>query len=385
MSNEQLTVDLETADIIRDAGAETCTMCFQCAQCSSNCPWNRVAHLDPRRMLHKARLGVADLEDEEWWMCATCRTCVARCPMEVDIIGVMRAVRRLVVGYGAGRYPDSIRLALKSIAGAGNPAGESPDKRAEWSTKTNIPPFTSDMEVLYFSCCIPAYDAKVKRMATNLSGVLQKTGATFGTLGKAEKCCGESVRKCGNEQLFTSLAASNIEAFKQAGVKKVVVSSPHCYHTFKNEYPELGAQFEVLHYTQYLAHLAREGKLKFTKEIKKKVAYHDPCYLGRHSGVYDDPRYLLQSIPGIELVEMANIREDSICCGGGGGRVWAETKKGERFSELRIDQAADVGADILATCCPYCILMLDDSLLTKGKEEVMQVMDISELVHEAMG
>ena len=133
MTNEQLTVDLETADLIRDSGAETCTMCFQCAQCSGNCPWNRVAHLDPRRMLHKARLGVADLEDEEWWMCATCRTCVARCPMEVDIIAVMRAVRRLVVGYGAGRYPDSIRFALKSIAGAGNPAGESQDKRADWS------------------------------------------------------------------------------------------------------------------------------------------------------------------------------------------------------------------------------------------------------------
>ena len=122
-------------------------------------------------------------------------------------------------------------------------------------------------------------------------------------MGTAEKCCGESVRKCGNEELFTSLATSNIEAFKQAGVKKVVVSSPHCFYTFKNEYPELGAQFEVMHYTQYLAQLVREGKLKFTKEIKKKVAYHDPCYLGRHSGVYDDPRYLLQSIPGIELVE----------------------------------------------------------------------------------
>ena len=218
MTNEQLTVDLETADLIRDSGAETCTMCFQCAQCSSNCPWNRVAHLDPRRMLHKARLGVADLEDEEWWMCATCRTCVARCPMEVDIIGVMRAVRRLVVGYGAGRYPDSIRFALKSIAGAGNPAGESQDKRADWSNKANVPAFTPDMEVAYFSCCVPAYDAKVRRMATNLSGVLRKAGVKFGTLGTAEKCCGESVRKCGNEELFTNLATSNIEAFKQAGV-----------------------------------------------------------------------------------------------------------------------------------------------------------------------
>jgi len=385
MTVEQLTLDLETADMILGSGAETCTLCFQCAQCTSNCPWNRVAHLDPRRMLHKARLGVADLEDEEWWMCATCRTCVARCPMEVDIIGVMRGVRRLVVGYGAGRYPDSIRLALKSIAAAGNPAGESPDKRAEWSNRMNVPPFTSDMEVLYFSCCVPAYDAKARRMATNLSGILQKLGIGFGTLGEGEKCCGESVRKCGNEELFTSLATANIETFKQAGVKKVVVSSPHCYYTFKNEYPELGAEFEVMHYTQYLAQLVREGRLTFTKEINKRVTYHDPCYLGRHSEVYDDPRYLLESIPGIEFVELANIREDSICCGGGGGRVWAETKKGERFSELRIDQAVDVQANVLATCCPYCILMLDDSVLTKGKEEELQIMDISELVHESMG
>ncbi len=385
MTVEQLTVDLETADMILSSGAETCTLCFQCAQCTSNCPWNRVAHLDPRRMLHKARLGVADLEDEEWWMCATCRTCVARCPMEVDIISVMKAVRSLVVGYGAGRYPDSIRLALKSIAAANNPAGESPEKRVEWSDKIKVPAFAPDMEVLYFSCCVPAYDAKVRRMATNLSSILQKLGVSFGTLGTTEKCCGESVRKCGNEELFTNLANSNIEAFKQAGVKKVVVSSPHCYYTFKNEYPALGAEFEVMHYTQYLAQLVREGKLKFNKEIKKRVSYHDPCYLGRHSEVYDDPRFLLQSIPGIEFVELANIREDSICCGGGGGRVWAETKKGERFSELRIDQAVDVQANVLATCCPYCILMLDDSVLTKGKEEELQIMDISELVHEAMG
>jgi len=293
--------------------------------------------------------------------------------MEVDIIGVMKAVRSLVVGYGAGRYPDSIRLALKSIAAASNPAGESPEKRAEWSEKINVPTFAPDMEVLYFSCCIPAYDAKVRRMATNLSGIFQKLGIGFGTLGTAEKCCGESVRKCGNEELFTSLANSNIEAFKQAGVKKVVVSSPHCFYTFKNEYPALGAEFEVMHYTQYLAQLVREGRLTFTKQVNKRVSYHDPCYLGRHSEVYDDPRYLLQSIPGLDFVELANNRDDSICCGGGGGRVWAETKKGERFSELRIDQATDVQADVLATCCPYCILMLDDSLLTKGKEEELQV------------
>ena len=385
MTTQDLTVDLETSDLIRDSGAETFTLCFQCAVCSASCPWNRVSHFDPRRMLHQARLGVADLEDEAWWMCATCRSCVARCPMQVDVIAIMRAVRRLVVGYGAGRFPDSIRVSLKNVAGVGNPAGESPDKREDWTKKAKkVESFSTDAEVLYFSCCVPAYDAKARRMAVSLSNILEAVGIKFGILGNREKCCGESVRKCGNEELFQTLAQSNIDAFKEAGAKTVLVSSPHCYHTFKNEYPELGAEFQVVHYTQYLAQLIRDGKLKLTKPIDKKVTYHDPCYLGRHNSVYDEPRDVLKSIPGLELVELPNCREDSICCGAGGGRVWAETKKGERFSDLRINQAIDVGAEILTVACPYCMLMFDDSVLTMGKEEVLQIKDISELVLEAM-
>jgi Fe-S oxidoreductase len=188
----------------------------------------------------------------------------------------------------------------------------------------------------------------------------------------------------GDEDLFQSLARNNIATFAEHDVKKVLVSSPHCYHTFKNEYPELGGDFEVIHYTQYLAQLIDEGRLKPTKEIHKRVAYHDPCYLGRHNKIYDEPRRVLESIPGLELIEFLDSREDSLCCGGGGGRIWLETKKGERFSDLRVEQAIDIGADVLAIACPYCILNFDDSLLTMEKGDVLEIRDISELLLEAL-
>jgi len=206
----------------------------------------------------------------------------------------------------------------------------------------------------------------------------------FGILGVKESCCGESVRKGGNESVFLSLAQSNIDAFVEAGVKKIVVTSPHCYSTFKSEYPELGGNFEVIHFTQYLAELLREGKLKLEKELKKRVVYQDPCYLGRHHGIYDEPREVLSSIPGLELVEFPDYRESSICCGGGGGRIWMDTKKGERFSDIRLEEAVELGGNILAVACPYCMLNFENSVLTVDKGDVIEVKDISELVQEAM-
>jgi len=163
-----------------------------------------------------------------------------------------------------------------------------------------------------------------------------------------------------------------------------VVTSPHCYNTFKNEYPELGGNFEVIHFSQYLVELIKEERLKFTKELNKKVTYHDPCYLGRHNGIYDEPRQVLESIPGLELVEMPENRENSLCCGGGGGRIWMETKKGERFSDIRLEQALEVGASILAVACPYCMLNFEDSVLTADKSDVIEVKDIAELVLESI-
>jgi len=164
----------------------------------------------------------------------------------------------------------------------------------------------------------------------------------------------------------------------------VVVSSPHCYHTFKNEYPKLGGNFEVVHLSQYLLDLIKQGRLSLTKEVNKRVAYHDPCYLGRHNDIYDEPREVLKSIPGLELVELPYYRENSLCCGGGGGRIWMETKRDERFSDMRIEQALEVGANVLAVACPYCLSNFEDSVLTLEKSDVIEVRDIAELVQEAI-
>ncbi|MBM4129298.1 MAG: (Fe-S)-binding protein, partial [Nitrospira sp.] len=203
-------------------------------------------------------------------------------------------------------------------------------------------------------------------------------------LGSKEMCCGESVRKAGNEDLFKRLARENIKTFIDSGVKKIVASSPHCYHTFKNEYSEYKVNFEVIHTTQYLFELIKKGKLQFSKEYKKKVTYHDPCYLGRHNGIYEEPREILKKIPGLELVEMEDTRQESLCCGMGGGRIWMETAKNERFSDLRLQQAVGVGAEVLVTACPYCISQFEDSRLTLKDSEALQIKDITEVIQEVI-
>jgi len=374
----------EVIDIIKEEGGEVFKLCYQCGTCTTTCPWNTVRNFLIRRIMHQAQLGLIDFEDEDVWLCVTCKTCVERCPRGVEIIDVWRALRRVIVEVGAGKTPDSLRLVIKNVSGVGNPQGEEREKRTDWVKGLDIKTYTEGTEILYFPCCYNAYDSSVGRVAQATVDILKKANVDFGILGAEQSCCGESIRKSGSESLFQSLAQSNIKVFNEAGVKKVVVTSPHCYHTFKQEYPDLGGNFEVVHLTQYLAELIKEERLKLTKELNKKVTYHDSCYLGRHNGIYDEPRQVLKSIPGLELVEMYNAHKDSLCCGGGGGRIWEDTKKGERFSDIRIEQAIDVGADILATACPYCMVMFDDSVLTTEKSDVIEIKDIAELVQEAL-
>jgi len=290
----------------------------------------------------------------------------------------------VVTEIGVAEVPEALRISVKNIASVGNPLGEAAEKRGDWASDLKVKIHTNSTGLLYFPCCVPAYDPKIKRVAQATANILDRTGADFGIMGVEENCCGESIRKAGNESLFQNLAQRNIKAFAKAGVKKITVSSPHCYHTFKNEYPELGADFEVTHIVQYLAQLITDGKLRFTKEVNKRVAYHDSCYLGRHNDIYDEPRDVLKSIPGLELVEMPDFRENALCCGGGGGRIWLKTKKGERFSDIRIQQALDVGANVLAVSCPYCMSNFEDSVLTIGKEGAIEIKDIVELVEEAL-
>jgi Fe-S oxidoreductase len=372
-------------DGLKEAGGDADRLCFQCGRCDTACPWNRVRKFPVRRMINQAKLGVIPFESEDLWICATCRQCVDRCPRGVEIIDVMRAMRRLLVPDGV--VPASIpnlRSVMTNIASVGNPWGQAPEDRALWAKDLEVKEFGEGTELLYFPCCYPSYDPRLKKVSQATATLLNRSGVDFGILGSRENCCGESVRKAGNEDLFKRLARENIKTFIENGIRKILATSPHCYHTLKNEYSEFRVNFEVVHTSQYLFQLLNEEKLKITKEYRKKVTYHDPCYLGRHNGIYDEPREVLKKIPGLELIEMPESRKDSLCCGMGGGRVWMETAKSERFSDLRLQQAIGVGAEVLVTSCPYCITQFEDSKLTLKDSEALQIKDMTEILQEVI-
>jgi len=376
----------EGIDLIKEAGGDAFKLCWQCGLCSASCPWNSVRTFMTHKMICQSRYGLVDLEDEDWWLCSTCNQCVSRCPRGVAITDVIRATRKIMLEFQFEKAPASLRSAMGNLSGQGNPWGNERSKRAAWTKDLGIEAYSSEKhDVLYFPCCVPAYDPKLGSVARATALLLQSAGAAFGILGERENCCGESVRKAGHESLFESLAKSNIAAFREKGVKEIIVSSPHCYTTFKEEYPRLNGSVKVLPVTQYLAALMDKGKLSYKKPLSKKIVYHDPCYLGRHNGIYEEPRRVLGSIPGVTLMDEVECRENSLCCGGGGGRIWMETLKGERFSDILVEQAVERGADLLVTACPYCLLNFKDSVVTSDKADVLEVKDISEVVLEAMG
>ena len=375
----------EVIDEIKEKGGDAVKFCYQCGKCDTVCPWNRVRTFSMRKLIREATFGLTEVEREEIWRCTTCGKCPQRCPRDVKQIDDMVALRRMATGYGV--FPASVkpvRTVSAGLAAQGNPFGEERKNRADWAEGLSVKTFTEGMEVLYFPGCYLSYDSRLKKVAAATANILKKAGVDFGILGSKENCCGESIRKTGNEELFKRLARENIKTFIEHGVKKILVSSPHCYHTFKNEYPEFKVNFEVVHISQYLFDLISEGRLEITKEYGKKVTYHDPCYLGRHNGIYDEPREVLKKIPGLELFEMAESREDSLCCGMGGGRVWMETEKSERFSNLRVEQAIGVGAEVLVTSCPYCITALEDSRLVLNYSDAIEVKDITEIIQEVI-
>ncbi|MHA2265079.1 MAG: (Fe-S)-binding protein, partial [Candidatus Thorarchaeota archaeon] len=232
---------------------------------------------------------------------------------------------------------------------------------------------------LLFVGCAPSYDPRNQKVAKALVEVLNEAGVSFGVLGNEERCCGDSARRIGDEQAFGTMVERNVAKFEEMGVERVVAISPHTFHTLKNDYGEFGAEVEVFHHTQLLAELVDEEKV-VPGRMERKVTYHDPCYLGRHNGVYEEPRKILESVPGLELVEMERNRESSLCCGGGGGRFWTETASDERFSNLRVEEAFNVGAGTLVTGCPFCILNFEDSGKALGKDNDLVVGDVAELL-----
>jgi len=375
----------EIIDVIKASGGDAFKRCFQCGLCDVVCPWNKVTSFSMRKIVREATFGLTEIESEEIWRCTTCGRCPQQCPRDVKQIESGLSLRRIATEYGV--FPHSvrpIRTISGSLVGEGNPLNEERKKRADWAEGLSVKTFTEGMEILYFPCCYLSYDPRLKKVARATANILNRAGVDFGILGAKENCCGESIRKTGDEDVFKRLAKENIKTFIDHGVKKILVSSPHCYHTFKNEYPEFMVNFEVVHISQYLFELINEGKLELNKEYRKKVTWHDPCYLGRHNGLYDEPREVLRKIPGLELNEMPESRVDSLCCGGGGGRIWMETPKGERFSDLRLEQAVGVGAEVLVTACPYCITNFEDSRLNRENSEAIEIKDITEIVQEVI-
>ncbi len=382
---ETVTPYKEIIDVIKSSGGDAFKRCFQCGLCDTVCPWNRVTTFSMRKLVREATFGLTEIESEDIWRCTTCGRCPQQCPRDVRQIESGIALRRIANEYGVFPAPvKTVRTINAGLVGQGNPFGEDREKRAAWAEGLSVKPFTEGMEILYFPGCYLCYDPRLKKVAKATASILNLAGVDFGILGSKENCCGESIRKTGDEELFKRLAKENIKSFIDHGVKKILVSSPHCYHTFKNEYPDFMVNFEIVHISQYLFELVNEGRLQFKKDYRKKVTYHDPCYLGRHNGVYDQPRDVLKKIPGLEFSEMVESHSDSLCCGGGGGRVWMETIKGERFSDIRIEQAIGLGAEVLATSCPYCITMLEDSRVTTGASEKIEVKDITEIVQEVI-
>ncbi len=388
----KITPDWDIRDAILEAGGSEAYRCYQCGNCMAVCPWYHVESVTypVYRIPQSVKLGaimtsedaaVIEHEVNEVYRCVGCESCTSWCPHEVSLPNVMRAIRRILVEFGS--YPAELSESVSRIQSSGNPFGEPRENRAQWIDGLEVPDYGPDTEYLYSPCCVPAYDPRAKKAAQATVAVMNAGGLSFGILGAGESCCSESIRRAGAEDVFQEVAGGNVRAYQAAGVARVVVTSPHCLTTFKHEYGELGAEFEAVHQTQVFHRLITEQRLVPTNELAKKVVFHDPCTLGRMNGIYDEPRQVLKSIPGLELVEIPNYsREHSLCCGGGSGGVWLERPKGERLSDVRVQQAVDTGAEVLAVACPYCLQMFEDSVKTMDVD--LEVRDISELLAESL-
>ncbi len=374
----------EITDTLKLQGGRDLEHCYQCGACTAVCPWNIQGTFSVRSLIHRSQLGLVDFSDEQIWKCVGCRSCAQACPRGVDIPAAVRSLRRVISEVGAGAIPRSLRTVAANLAGTGNPLGEAPEGRSRWAEEAGIRPFSAGTGLLLFICCYQALDNRCRGVARAMTEVLSAAKVDFGVLKDGLSCCGESIRKAGKEELFAALASGNTRHLKEAGVRRILVGSPHCYNTLKDEYSEFGADFEVIHIVPFLDELITAGKLKPFKAVDKKVAYHDSCCLGRYQGIYDEPRRILNSIPGLELLELPDNRADSLCCGGCSGGLWTESKSGERLSELRIKQAVDSGADTLAVSCPYCLLMFEDAVLSSRSEGKIEVRDIVELIYDSI-
>lgn len=382
--------------------------CTRCGRCLEHCPANLSGKpLSPKRNFDSLRSYMEEkgglirrgknpetarektligevISEDVVWACTSCLACSHVCPVYIPCLDKLLDMRRYLV-LMESRFPPEVQLVFRNMENNGNPWGVGLGLRAEWAKGLGLKTMAEEGEIdfVFWVGCAGSFDDRSKRVATSLVKILGACGARFAILGTEEGCCGDSARRIGNEYLFQTLAQANIGVLNNYGIKKILTMCPHCLNTLKNEYPQFGGNYEVLHYSQFLAEALERGQLKLTKPLNKTVTYHDSCYLGRANGLYQEPRKILRAIAGLRLVEMERNRAHSFCCGAGGGRMWMEERIGIRINQMRTEQARQTEAELVGTACPYCLTMIGDGIKEKEWEEKMQVFDLAELVDQA--
>jgi Fe-S oxidoreductase len=384
--------------------------CTECGRCQSQCPaWNTEKPLSPKLLIMDLRdnmfasagpllskegeqtaLVPNVIDPDVLWACTTCGACVNECPVDIEHIDAIIDMRRYQV-LMESEFPSEAGLMLRNVENQGDPWGLGQAKRTEWTQSLDfeIPVITGtipdDIEYLYWVGCAGALDERARKGVQATARMLHRAGVTFGILGPKESCTGDPVRRLGNEYLYQEQTKMNIATLDEVGAKKIIATCPHCFNTIKNEYPALGGNYEVIHHSQLLEHLVQTGKLVPGAGYNGTVTYHDPCYLGRHNRVFDEPRHVLDAIKGAKQVEMRRCKERGFCCGAGGARMWLEENIGKRVNMERTEEALGTGADVVSTACPYCMIMLDDAVRAHNRQDDVRVLDLSQLVEESLG
>ena len=408
--------DLETAEVFGAHRVQDFTQrqlldgyaCAVCGRCTDVCPANISGKiLSPMHIVENLKEHTLEtapgviagedpqeekpligrwIQEEALWDCLTCGACVEECPVGVEHISTIVDMRRYLVMEQA-EMPETAMNALLSMEQRGHPWRGTTFTRTDWAEGLDIPLLADHprAEVLFWVGCTAALEQRSQSVARSMASVLKRAGVDFAILGMEEGCTGDPARRMGNEYLYQIMAQQNIDTLNGYDVKKVVTICPHCFNTIKNEYPHLGGNYEVMHYSEFVSELIADGRIKPLVEMNTTLAFHDPCYLGRQNGIFDQPRAIAEAIPGLELVEMERSRSQSFCCGAGGGHMWVEESRGRRVNHVRTDHFLDTGADTVGVSCPFCLQMMEEGIGTKGAQNSHRAKDLLEILDESLG